>query len=121
MLRPRAAIEGDRILPQRSAAVGPGRAVVDPDEAPVPIPITDIFDLHSIAPRDVKAAVEAYLERSARAGFRRRCESSMAAGSGCSARRFERFSARTPYVLDFSDAPPEAGGWGATIVTLQRG
>jgi DNA-nicking Smr family endonuclease len=34
------------------------------------IPITDIFDLHSFLPRDVKAAVEAYLEEAHARGFR---------------------------------------------------
>ncbi|MBV8811168.1 MAG: Smr/MutS family protein, partial [Acidobacteriaceae bacterium] len=39
------------------------------DDGAVEIPITDVFDLHTIAPRDVKAAVEAYLEEAHRLGF----------------------------------------------------
>jgi len=27
---------------------------------------------------------------------------------------------RHPRVVDFSDAPPERGGWGATVVRLTR-
>jgi len=34
---------------------------MEPDPEPVRIPVTDIFDLHSIPPRDVKAVVEEYL------------------------------------------------------------
>ena len=40
------------------------------DEEPVRIPITDVFDLHSVPPREVKAVIEAYLEEAHSAGFR---------------------------------------------------
>jgi DNA-nicking Smr family endonuclease len=39
-------------------------------EEPVRIPITGEFDLHSFAPRDVKAAVEAYLEEASAIGLK---------------------------------------------------
>jgi len=32
------------------------------DDEPVRIPITDIFDLHTVPPRDVKPVIEAYLD-----------------------------------------------------------
>jgi integrase len=40
------------------------------DEEPVRIPITDVFDLHSIPPRDVRAVVEEYLVEAHRMGLR---------------------------------------------------
>ncbi len=33
------------------------------------VPVTTVFDLHSFAPRDIPAAVEAYLEEAMRLGF----------------------------------------------------
>jgi hypothetical protein len=36
------------------------------DEEPLRIPITDVFDLHAVEPREVAAVVEAYLDEAAR-------------------------------------------------------
>lgn len=88
------------------------------EDKPVEIPITDIFDLHTIAPRDVRAATEAYLEEAHRRGL---TALRVIHGRGIGAQREQVRSilSRTPYVLSYSDAPAEAGGWGATIVTLR--
>jgi dsDNA-specific endonuclease/ATPase MutS2 len=81
------------------------------------IPITDVFDLHTFAPRDVKPAVEAYLEAAHELGFR---YVRIIHGRGIGVQReiVRKVLARTSYVIDYRDAPAEAGGWGATIVTL---
>jgi len=89
---------------------------IDPNE-PVRVPITDVFDLHSVAPRDVKGVVEAYLEEAQRLGFRA-IRIIHGRGIGVQRETVRTILARTPYVIDFRDAPPEAGGWGATIATL---
>jgi dsDNA-specific endonuclease/ATPase MutS2 len=87
-------------------------------ENPVPVPITDVFDLHSVASGDVKAVVEAYLEEANRLGFK---ALRIIHGRGIGVRReiVRAVLARTPYVRCFRDAPAEAGGWGATVVTLR--
>jgi hypothetical protein len=41
---------------------------MDQDEEPVRIPVSDVFDLHAVQPREVGAAVEAYLEEAHRLG-----------------------------------------------------
>jgi len=83
----------------------------------VRIPISDVFDLHTFAPRDAKAAVEAYLEEAHRL---RLTAVRIIHGRGIGVQRdmVRSVLSRTPYVVQFADAPPEAGGWGATIVTL---
>lgn len=89
-----------------------------PGDEPVQIPIEDVFDLHSIPPRDVKAVVEAYLEEAHARGM---TAIRIIHGRGIGVQReiVRGVLARTPFVLAFGDAPAEAGGWGATVATLQ--
>ena len=90
------------------------------DEVPVPIPVTDVFDLHTIHPRDAKAAVEEYLIEARRLGL---CALRIIHGRGIGVQRemVRAVLARTAFVESFGDAPLEAGGWGATLVTLRAG
>jgi dsDNA-specific endonuclease/ATPase MutS2 len=88
------------------------------DSEPVRIPITDVFDLHSVPPRDVQAVIEAYLEEAHKLGFK---ALRIIHGRGIGVQReiVRAVLARTAYVASFGDAPAEAGGWGATVVTLR--
>jgi dsDNA-specific endonuclease/ATPase MutS2 len=88
----------------------------DPGE-PVRIPITDVFDLHSVPPRDVQGVVEAYLDEAQRLGFRA-IRIIHGRGIGVQREMVRAVLARTSFVLAYGDAPLEAGGWGATIATL---
>ena len=89
----------------------------DPFPEPVTIPITDVFDLHTIQPRDVKRVVEEYLNEARRLGFR---SVRIIHGKGIGVQRemVRAILERTPWVIDWTDAPPEAGGLGATIARL---
>jgi dsDNA-specific endonuclease/ATPase MutS2 len=82
------------------------------------VQITDVFDLHSFVPRDVKAAVEAYLEEAHTLGFSA-VRIIHGRGIGVQRETVRKVLSRTSFVQGFTDAPPEAGGWGATIVTLR--
>jgi dsDNA-specific endonuclease/ATPase MutS2 len=88
------------------------------DFEPIRIPITDVFDLHTVPARDVKGVVEEYLEEARRLGFR---ALRIIHGRGIGVQReiVRSVLAKSPFVLDYGDAPAEAGGWGATIVTLR--
>ena len=88
------------------------------DDEPIAIPITDVFDLHTIAPRDAKAAVEAYIEGANRLGLRA-LRIIHGRGIGVQREMVRKILSRSPFVLEFRDAPAEAGGWGATVITLK--
>ena len=89
----------------------------NPFPEPVELEISDVFDLHTIAPRDVKCVVEEYLQEARRRGFK---SVRIIHGKGVGVQRelVRVILARTPFVRDFADAPPAAGGRGATIAHL---
>ncbi len=91
---------------------------MDMDQEPIRIPVTDVFDLHSVRPEEVRAVVEAYLEEAHRLGLK---SLRIIHGRGIGVQReiVRAVLARTPFVLSFGDAPGEAGGWGATVARLR--
>jgi len=91
---------------------------VDSDSDPIRIPITDVFDLHSVPARDAKAVVEEYLMEAQRMGFKA-LRIIHGRGIGVQREMVRAVLARTDFVLEFRDAPAEAGGLCATIVTLR--
>lgn len=97
---------------------GPERPGEGDQEQFVELEITDVLDLHTISPRDVREAVEAYLDEARMRGFR---FVRIIHGRGIGVQRdaVRKVLARTAFVEQFGDAPAEAGGWGATVVTLQ--
>jgi dsDNA-specific endonuclease/ATPase MutS2 len=80
--------------------------------------ITVVFDLHTIPPRDVKRVVEEYLLLAREKGFK---VVRIIHGKGIGVQRemVRSILGRTDFVLDWTDAPPDAGGLGATIVRLK--
>ena len=82
------------------------------------IPIEDSFDLHSFLPRDVADAVSDYLDEAIKRGWR---EVRIIHGKGKGVRRAEmrRLLAKDSRVLEFFDAPPGRGDFGATVVLLR--
>ena len=93
-------------------------AMWGPEDELVRLPITDVLDLHTCPPRDVAGVVEAYLEEAHRLGLR---ALRIIHGKGIGAQRatVRAVLARLPFVAHFCDAPLEAGGWGATVITLR--
>ena len=85
---------------------------------PIRIPIEDVLDLHSVSPKDLRPVVEEYLSEAHRLGFTA-VRIIHGRGIGVQRETVRKILERTPFVKSFSDAPAEAGGWGATIATLR--
>jgi len=89
-----------------------------PFDDPVVLPLEDSIDLHPFQPKDIPSVVEEYLQQCIEAGF---SEVRIIHGRGVGVQRniVRSILSKHPAVSSFHDGPPEAGGWGATIVVLK--
>jgi len=87
-------------------------------DSPHRIPIEDRIDLHAFSPKEVVSVVEEYLEEASRQGLRQ-VRLIHGRGTGTQRRMVRSALSRHPRVEAFGNAPPEAGGWGATLVLLR--
>ncbi len=85
---------------------------------PIELEITDVLDLHTFPPSDVKDLVREYLDLAYDKGLR---ELRIIHGKGIGAQRrmVRAILERDPRVTAYGDPPGEAGGWGATWVTMR--
>jgi len=91
---------------------------MEPDDAPVRIPITGELDLHTFRPADIPSLLDEYLAACARAG---RGEVRVIHGKGTGTLRetVHAWLRRSPRVAGFRLGDEHTGGWGATLVTLR--
>ena len=88
----------------------------DPD--PVVLEISDVLDLHSFRPAEVASVVREYLREAQRLGLK---ELRIIHGRGIGVQRkmVRALLERDERIVDYGDAPPQAGGRGATLVRLR--
>ena len=85
---------------------------------PIELEITDVLDLHSFPPREIKDVTRDWLDAAYEKGLR---ELRIIHGRGVGTQRriVRSVLEKDPRVIDYEDAPAEAGGWGATLVRMR--
>ena len=86
---------------------------------PVVVPIDGVLDLHTFSPGELKGLMQDYIDACLAANI---CELRIihGKGSGVLRARVRALLGKDPRGAVVSDAPADAGGWGATLVTLKR-
>lgn len=88
-----------------------------PVEVPVEVPVESSLDLHAFAPRDIPSVVAEYLAAAHAAGLLE-VRLIHGRGKGVQRARVHALIAASPVVIRAYEAPPDRGGWGATVVEL---
>lgn len=90
------------------------------DEAmkPIQIPIEDSLDLHTFQPGEVPELIDGYLKACVEKGIWN-VRIIHGKGKGFLRNRVQGLLEKNTLVVSYKTAPPEAGGWGATLVRLK--
>lgn len=86
---------------------------------PIEMPIESEIDLHTFSPKDIRDVVREYCREAGEKGFE---EVRIVHGKGKGVQRKIVHSelAKHPHVVEYWDAPPGRGHWGATFAKLKR-
>lgn len=88
-------------------------------DEPIEYPITNELDLHTFPPDETESLVTEYLNECRHRGI---YKVRIIHGKGKSVQKFivHKTLESNHLVEEYVDAPPESGGWGATIVVLKK-
>ena len=80
--------------------------------------VTDTLDLHGFYPQQIEEVVNEFLNQAVQLKLK---ELKIIHGKGRSRLKFEvhQVLKQHPFVVQFHNAPPYSGGWGATIVKME--
>lgn len=93
-------------------------AAPESEELPEFFVVTDVLDLHGFFPEQIDEMLAAFIQNAVEQGYP---ECRIIHGKGKSKLKWltRKFLESCPAVTNYYDAPPELGGWGATIVEIK--
>lgn len=86
---------------------------------PVKININDVLDLHNFLPREIPLLLNDYFSECVKNGIYS-IRIIHGKGKGILKNQVLDLLKKNSMVASFQQAPPEAGGWGATLVELKK-